>query len=64
MNITYMSAPNVISTKILTVSSCAGNIVCGQIVSEYHGYMEHGYRDTWIHRYRDTGGVSIISVHL
>ena len=56
MNITYMSAPNVISTKILTVSSCAGNIVCGQIVSEYHGYMEHGYRDT--------GGVSIISVHL
>ena len=53
MNITYMSAPNVISTKILTVSSCAGNIVCGQIVSEYHGYMEHGYRDTWIQGYRE-----------
>ena len=25
---------------------CGGTLCAGQIVSEYHGYMEHGYRDT------------------
>ena len=57
MNITYMSAPNVISTKILTVSSCAAEHCV-------RGRLYQNITDTWNMDTGIQGGVAIISVHL